>query len=141
MNTLKRCPFCGAEKVKTKMLESPGLKVAVVYCTKCGGQQRCLGDMKDAIKMWNNRRDIKIDELNILKSFIHEAEFYIELYRNQFCSLWTAYCLRHNLIVDTMAYDKDLEELWHIITTRTAPDTRIWHSYEEFENFMCKWLI
>ena len=34
--------------------------------------------------MWNNRRDIKIDELNTLKSFIRKAEFRIDIYCDDF---------------------------------------------------------
>lgn len=136
MDTLKHCPFCGSEKVETKMLTSLGLDVAIVYCFDCGGQQRSLGSMENAIKMWNARQGIKVEELIGIESFIRKADFHREFHRNQFRSLWTAYCIRHNLEVNTMIYDKDLEELWHIITTLT----NIWNNFNDFENFMAEWL-
>ena len=136
MNTLKRCPFCGSEKVETKMLTSQGLEVAIVCCFDCGGQQRSLGSMKSTIRMWNARRGVKVEELNDIKSFIRKADFHREFHRNQFRSLWTAYCIRHNLEVDTMFYNKNLEELWHIITT----SINIWDNINDFKSFMAEWL-
>ena len=137
MNTLKRCPFCGSEKVKTKMLTNPGLEVAIVYCFDCGGQQRSLGSMESAIKMWNARQGVKMEELNDIKSFIRKADLYGGYCCNQLRSLWTAYCIKYDLDVDTMLYDKDLEELWHIITIAT----NIWNNINDFENFMAEWLV
>ena len=136
MDILKRCPFCGSEKVETKILANQGLDVAIVYCFDCGGQQRSLGSMESTIRMWNSRRGVKMEELNAIKSFILKADLHREFYCNQLCSLWTAYCIRHNLEIDTMVYNKDLEELWHAITT----SINIWNSINDFKSFMAKWL-
>lgn len=51
-------------------------------------------------------------EFGYMKAFIVEGDFSDERYRAQLRALWTAYCLHHNLDVDTTEYDADLNGLW-----------------------------
>lgn len=51
-------------------------------------------------------------EFGYMKVFIVEGDFSDERYRAQLRALWTAYCLHHNLDVDTTEYDADLNGLW-----------------------------
>lgn len=50
-------------------------------------------------------------EFGYMKAFIVEGDFSDERYRAQLRALWTAYCLHHNLDVDTTEYDADLNGL------------------------------
>lgn len=62
-----------------------------------------------------------------------------EAAKKQFCALWTAYCLHHDLDVDTSAYDTDLLSLWKVIECDGARESA-WESYEAFNLFMGAWL-
>lgn len=54
--------------------------------------------------------------------------------------LWTAYCLHHDLDADTSGYDNDLIELW-IILSESGDGTSEWADFNEFDNFMCRYLV
>ena len=137
---LKRCPFCGA-KAKARVVKGDGLTLGMVECSNCGGAQRCIEDTcRGAVVIWNDRRGEKIAELKFLKDFCREADLSAEICRDQLRSLWTAYCFHHNLIADTLDYDMGLTELWGIIE-KSEPDTGDWGNDEEFDNFMCAYLV
>ena len=78
-------------------------------------------------------------EFGYMKAFIIEGDFTEDAYRSQLQALWTAYCLHHNLDVDTMEYDNDLLGLWGEIIEVGQADN--WYSLDHFENFMCYLLV
>lgn len=78
-------------------------------------------------------------EFGYMKAFIVEGDFMDENYRSQLRALWTAYCLHHNIDVDTAEYDHDLALLW-LKTTETGK-AKDWYCVEDFEGFMCELLV
>ncbi len=67
----------------------------------------------------------------------------------QLRALWTAYCLRKGLDVDTSKYDSALLTLWEAIPAalREAPEDAnatevlMWADYDSFDAYMCKHLV
>lgn len=82
----------------------------------------------------------KSRELEYMKKFAQESYFDDELSRDQLRSLWTAYCLHNDLIVDTYTYDNDIMELWSIVSLGEE-DTAEWSDFDSFDNFMCAHLV
>ncbi len=81
--------------------------------------------------------------LEWIQVFIGCACFDEEVCRDQLRCLWTAYCLRHNLDVDTSVYDNDLLSLWQMMEDTDnggEPDTDDWGDYHGFDLFMGKYL-
>ena len=79
-------------------------------------------------------------ELQYIVSFAGAGGFDMELACNQLRSLWTAYCLRHNLAVDTGTSDHTLMDVWERIAA-VEGDTAYWSDYDSFDNFMCANLV
>lgn len=92
--------------------------------------------MDDVFKTMEARKQ----EMDYMKDFARQAFFDMELYRDQFRCLWTAYCLRHGLDVDTAVYDNDLAALWNTVAEDEA-DIADWNDYDSFGNFMCRYLV
>lgn len=82
----------------------------------------------------------KSRELEYMKKFAQESYFDDELSRDQLRSLWTAYCLHNDLIVDTYTYDNDIMELWSVVSLGEE-DTAEWSDFDSFDNFMCAHLV
>ena len=51
-----------------------------------------------------------------------------------------AYCYHHNLDVDTASYDNDLLGVWNVMLEE-EPKTADWSSHDEFDSFMCRYLV
>jgi len=79
-------------------------------------------------------------ELAYMISFAAESCFDVDVCRDQLCCLWTAYCLHHNLDVDTAAYDADLAILWAEVS-ELEEDTADWSDFDNFDLFMCRYLV
>lgn len=63
--------------------------------------------------------------------------------RDQLRHLWTAYCLRYDLDVDTSVYDNDLLSLWQKMDDTDnggEPETAGWSDYHSFDIFMGAYL-
>lgn len=75
-------------------------------------------------------------EFGYMKAFIIEGDFTEDVYRAQLRALWTAYCLHHNLDVDTLEYDDDLLGLWSEMHKLGSANG--WSEYQEFTDFMCE---
>mgnify|MGYP005837969509 FL=1 len=73
-------------------------------------------------------------EFGYMKAFIIEGDFTDDIYRSQLRALWTAYCLHHNLDVDTLEYDDDLLGLWSEM--HKLGNANGWSEYQEFANFV-----
>lgn len=78
-------------------------------------------------------------EFGYMKAFIIEGDFTEDVYRAQLRALWTAYCLHHNLDVDTLEYDDDLLGLWSEM--HKLGSSNGWSEYQEFTDFMCGLLV
>ena len=72
-------------------------------------------------------------KLGQMKKFIEGFEN-IELWWNQFCSLWTAYCFQNDMSPDTANYDTDLREVWLAMPENVRGD------FEDFDLFMSRYL-
>lgn len=55
----------------------------------------------------------------------------------QLLSLWTAYCLLHNLKPDTGFYDMDLLDLWEVIEKYPSKE---WKDFNSFDLYMGQYL-
>lgn len=79
-------------------------------------------------------------EFDYLLGYVAQSCFDEEICRDRLRMLWTAYCLHQNLDVDTAGYDNDLLKLWNGLE-ETGDGTSEWGSYNEFDCFMCKYLV
>lgn len=92
---------------------------------------------------WSLESEDKVDrdaEFQYLLLYAAQSCFADEICRDQLRILWTAYCLHQNLDVDTADYCNDLNGLWQRVA-ESEPDTADWSSYNDFENFMCNYLV
>lgn len=80
------------------------------------------------------------DEFKFMVSFAEESCFDEDICRDHFRILWTAYCLHHNLDVDTSSYDSDLRELWEAVAA-DEEETADWSDFDSFGSFMCRYLV
>lgn len=79
-------------------------------------------------------------EFEFLLKFAEESFIGEEVASEQLRSLWVAYCLHHDLDVDTRGYDEDLRELWNSVSKEEG-DTQNWSDLDSFGDFMCSWLV
>ena len=79
-------------------------------------------------------------EFGFLTSYAVESCFDEEICRDWLRMLWTAFCLHHNLDADTHVYDCYLSELWKRLQG-TGDGTSEWADFDDFERFMCKYLV
>ena len=86
------------------------------------------------------RKAARESEFGYLTAYITESCFDDEICRDRLRMLWTAYCLHHNLNVDTSGYDNDLMDLWNKLA-ETGDGTSGWEDFDGFENFMCAYLV
>lgn len=96
------------------------------------------------LSMQNNREVIHVtnfEEMNFMHKFAASGDFDYEVVCEQLRSLWTAYCLHYDLIVDTRLYDRDLKSLWRVLKERTDIEAANWNNFDTFDLFMCKYLI
>lgn len=75
-----------------------------------------------------------------LKAYVEQSCFDEDICRDRLRMLWTAYCLHHELFVDTSEYDRDLTELWSKMS-EIGDGTSDWNSYSSFDFFMCRYLV
>ena len=78
-------------------------------------------------------------EYKFLLSYAGQSCFDDDECRDCLQILWTAYCLHHNLDVDTDQYDNDLLNLWNKM--EDAGNTGEWADYNDFDNHMCSYLV
>lgn len=58
----------------------------------------------------------------------------------QLRSLWTAFCIRRNIDVDTDKYDRLINEMWlHLLNSTGTHHAK--NKFEKFDNFMCEYLV
>lgn len=79
-------------------------------------------------------------EFQYIVAFAGEVRFDTELACNQLRSLWTAYCLRHDLVADTGTYDLALLDIWEQVSA-VEGGAAYWSDYDSFDNFMCADLV
>lgn len=78
-------------------------------------------------------------ELAYLTAFVRESDFDESITLNgQLRALWTAFCLHHNLDVDTAAYDAIVCQLWQAMTPASRAS---WSDFGSFDDFMCEYLV
>ena len=82
----------------------------------------------------------KTAEFDFLSDFVAENCLDVEVCRDQLRVLWTAFCLHHGLIVDTHNFDLHLLKLWERLQ-ETGDGTSEWANLDEFENFMCAYMV
>lgn len=86
------------------------------------------------------------EEFGFLKKFAKEGDFFFEVCKRQLRSLWTAYCIRYDLDVDTLAYDTQLKEVWLSLRIEgedcwMAADDEGTVGFEEFDDYMCEEMV
>lgn len=87
-----------------------------------------------------------MEEFEFMLDFIKEADFGFDVCQEQLRCLWTAYCLRNAQYPDTYEYDNDIRDLYKAVNQNT---TNCWvdgneyniDGFEEFDKFMCQFLI
>lgn len=102
--------------------------------------EEVMEEAADVIEHLLKKLSTKKRELEYMKDFSREACFESEECRDQLRSLWTAYCLHNNLIVDTGTYDDDILELWSAVSLGEE-DTAEWSDFDSFDDFMCAHLV
>ena len=80
-------------------------------------------------------------EFEYLTEFIRCVDFDYQLVRDQLRALWTAYCFHEGLVVDTARYDRYLRELWDSIPDSSELRDIDWRNFDEFDYFMCAYLV
>lgn len=83
-------------------------------------------------------KNIVTDEMEYMRRFIEGNCFDDGVAREQLRALWTAYCIHQNLDVDTDAYDAGVKNLWSWLPDEDSPE---WNTFEEFDGFLCKFLV
>ena len=78
-------------------------------------------------------------DIAFITSFMKESSFSYEIFREQFRALWTAAALKFGLVPDTAQYDALELRIWG--TIEANGEGKNWASYEDFSNFMCKFLV
>lgn len=78
-------------------------------------------------------------EYGYITAFALGSDFAESICLWQLRALWTAYCLHHNLDVDTREYDEDLRNLWAKISSGSCPP--IAEGFEAFDAFMSEHLV
>jgi len=82
----------------------------------------------------------RVAEQEYMMAFARENCFDSEVCCDQLRSLWTAYCLHHNLDPDTAQYDNAAYNLWEAVEA-TEPNNAFYSNFDSFDNFMCKELV
>lgn len=98
-----------------------------------------MDEAADAIEYLNHNIPV-LAEFEFLTGYVAESCFDEEICRDQLRILWTAFCLHHDLWVDTHAYDCYLLELWEHLQ-ETSDGTSEWEDFDGFDNFMCAYLV
>lgn len=81
--------------------------------------------------------DIK-NEFHFMQCYAKESDFSDEFVCERLRILWTAFCLHHNLDVDTHTYDCYLHWLW---SAMDGMDVRVEDNFNDFDEFMCVYLV
>lgn len=84
-------------------------------------------------------------EFSYILRFAEKEDLSYEVCLNQLRSLWTAYCLHHDLTPDTAKYDTDIAMVWGVISQNdTSPwnddDKEGTHGFELFDLSMGAYL-
>ena len=79
-------------------------------------------------------------ELDYIFGFVNEGGFDQDIACDQLICLWTAFCLRFGLDVDTAEYDRIVLEIWDALTA-SEEDSAFWGDFDEFDNSMAKYLV
>ena len=82
----------------------------------------------------------KLEELDFIFSFVNEGGFDQDIACDQLICLWTAFCLRNGLDVDTAEYDRIVLEIWDALTANEE-DLAFWGNFYDFDNSMAKYLV
>lgn len=87
----------------------------------------------------------RMAEHKFLLNYAKGSCFDNDICRDRLRMLWTAYCLHHDLEVDTSGYDNDLLVLWGDGVCNNGdggePETADWSDYDSFDDFMCAYLV
>ena len=104
-----------------------------------GRHMGLMDEAADAIEHMNNSNPI-LAEFEFLTGYVAESCFDEEICRDRLRMLWTAFCLHHDLDADTHVYDCYLMELWKRLQ-ETGDGTSEWADFDDFERFMCRYLV
>lgn len=80
------------------------------------------------------------NEKNEILEYIEGADFDNRVCIRQLRALWTAFCIRCDILPDTSTYDNFIDEMWQALAyNETSP----WSSMrkEKFEEYMMRDLI
>lgn len=77
-------------------------------------------------------------ELQFILDFVKGNEFddVDEVCCVQLRSLWTAYCLHHDLLPDTAQYDSDFLKIWEVMDTENPAHHTYWSNQSCFDWWM-----
>lgn len=113
------------------------------YCAECESDYED-EDIDNSNMPAKSRKD---EEFDYISSFIAEPSFEKafdeEIYCKQLRCLWTSYCLRHNLDVDTSSYDNDLLSLWEKMEDSYdggEVEAACWSDFDSFDLYMGEYL-
>lgn len=68
------------------------------------------------------------------------TDFYNATCRSQLMALWTAYCMRNDLCVDTKMYDAVLMDLFNALSDEQKAELHC-TGFSELDSMMAQWLV
>ncbi len=131
------CPVCGQRLMLCD--ECHQLSGSCSYDSKTDS---CEFNQKSEEKMTLRATDAR-NERRFIKAHINGVAFENDVCRDQLRCLWTAYCLRYNLVPDTRDYDNDLLSLWQKMDDANnggESETADWSDFDSFDLYMGAYL-
>ncbi len=109
--------------------------------SRLGHHMGIMDNAADALEKAENTVSPKAEFLFLL-NFVQQncLDLDEERCRDHLRMLWTAFCLHQDFDPDTRDYDVCLLELWAAIQ-ETGNGASVWEDKENFENFMCSYLV
>ena len=134
IDSLDICPFCGSNAVIIETFDDFYVKCELCENTtkhfpkKIYSKAACAC----AVKAWNRRTN---SELAFIQKYITNNIEYKTLNTNILCSLWTSYCIRHEIFHDSYEYKRDLNILWQILSK-----SGIYKNIEDFKKKLGRYI-
>ena len=99
------------------------------------------------IKLCMDSRDVvkrsfpqKNDDFEFVRKFARSVDFGVEIWAEQLKAVWTAFCLRWDVIVDTGEYDLMISKI-HTALTESQTAGKDCPEFDEFDSYMCGLLV
>lgn len=127
------CPVCGE---RLMLCDACRHNSDGEYVGGCDYGVTCYGGLRNTCK--HNQEQNK--EFEFILDFIRNEDFSVQACCSQLRALWTAYCLKHDMSVDTAKYDAILMMIWNKISNKQIHPVA-WNDFEDFDGYMCEDMV